>query len=149
MAEFDESKVINSLHTGRAIVGEKYWFSDHITLLKDIVVGCDNKGPMRLAIVSEAPSCPLPFKAENGVPYALLYPYEEPPKKLMSNRQLSEWLAKGNGEWKPVRSCMTNIAFTCVENCSNDPVSKDIVIRPWDSEKWIEPTIDIYERDCK
>ena len=26
---------------------------------------------------------------------------------------------------------------------------EDVVIRPWGSDEWVKPTVDIYERDCK
>lgn len=39
MAEFDESKVINALHTDKAVIGKKYWFADDLISLKEIVEG--------------------------------------------------------------------------------------------------------------
>ena len=31
----------------------------------------------------------------------------------------------------------------------NNEVASGIKIRTWDSDEWVEPTVDIYERDCK
>ena len=34
MAQFDESKVINTLHPEKAEIGKKYWYADNIASLK-------------------------------------------------------------------------------------------------------------------
>jgi len=73
---------------------------------------------------------------------------EEKPKR-MTNRQLAEWLARGFGSWKTKR-CPTvymDISYPIFEE--DTPVSDSFHIRPWGSDEWIEPTVDIYERDCK
>lgn len=75
-------------------------------------------------------------------------PQEEKPVR-MTNRQLAEWLSRGFGSWKMRRSptvCMDMSYPTFEENIS---VPNDILIRPWGSDDWVEPTVDIYERDCK
>lgn len=75
-------------------------------------------------------------------------PEEEKPVR-MTNRQFSEWCGKGNGQFK--RKGGGFIFFYCsyTENEENNPVSEEILIRPWGSDEWIEPTVEIYERDCK
>lgn len=75
-------------------------------------------------------------------------PEEEKPVR-MTNRQFAEWLAKGKGQFK--REGGGFIFFYCsyTENDENGHVSKEILIRPWGSDDWVEPTVDIYERDCK
>lgn len=72
---------------------------------------------------------------------------EEP--KLMTNRHLAEWLAKGNGERKLREDEPVSNALIYYEDDENLPVGEDVVIRPWDSDEWVKPTVDIYERDCK
>lgn len=74
---------------------------------------------------------------------------EEPPKQRMTNRQFVEWCSKGNGQWKwrDISQCHTDYSYS--ETADNEEVNEDIHIRLWDSDIWIEPTIDIYERDCK
>lgn len=74
---------------------------------------------------------------------------EEDEPKLMTNRQLAEWLAKGNGERKLREDEPVSNALIYYEDDENLPVGEDVVIRPWDSDEWVKPTVDIYERDCK
>ena len=75
-------------------------------------------------------------------------PEEEKPVR-MTNRQLAEWLARGFGSWKTKRSPTVYMDISCPTFEENIPVPNDIIIRPWVSDDWIEPTVDIYERDCK
>lgn len=77
-------------------------------------------------------------------------PEEEKPKR-MTNRQLAEWLAKGNGEHSYGEG-KNDPAFTYWSYDAEEmnlPVEEEVVIRPWGSDEWIEPTVDIYNRDCK
>ena len=66
----------------------------------------------------------------------------------MTYRQLSKWLSSNKGQWKRrnFKDCHTHASYT--EDNDNLEVSKDIIIRPWNSNEWIEPTLDIYRRDC-
>ena len=75
-------------------------------------------------------------------------PEEEKPVR-MTNRQLAEWLSRGFGSWKTKRSptVYMDISYPIFEE--NTPVSDSFHIRPWGSDDWVEPTVDIYERDCK
>lgn len=72
-------------------------------------------------------------------------PKEEPVR--MTNRQLAEWVGKGNGEWLAVMGVHSD--FSYVKGKEDLEVSSDFLIRPWGSDDWVEPTVDIYERDCK
>lgn len=150
MAQFDESKVINCLHPEKAEVGKKYWYSDSLAELKRSVV----RDSIRIGEVvkfSEYADYPFSVKDEEGYheDWEFLYPYEEPLKQRMTNRQFCEWLAKGNGQWKwnNTTQCYTEYPYPAENDCNE--VSERILIRPWDSEEWVEPTVDIYERDCK
>ena len=143
MAVFDESKVINALHPEKAEVGKKYWYSDSIVLLKKHVENNNS------SFVGEFDSVKSSYYfMTNGISWNFLYPYEEPPKQRMTNRQLAEWLAKGNGEYRHVDDSYTYSYYVYDNRYANNEVY-DRVIRPWDSEEWVEPTVDIYERDCK
>ena len=75
-------------------------------------------------------------------------PEEEEPKR-MTKRQLFEWCGKGNGAIKLKDSGQIIFTYSYHEDDENDPASEVILIRPWDSDEWVEPTVDIYERDCK
>ena len=74
-------------------------------------------------------------------------PEEEKPKR-MTKRQLAEWLARGFGESKTGFANNICTVYTYPQWHEDEPV-KDRTIRPWGSAEWIEPTVDIYERDCK
>lgn len=75
---------------------------------------------------------------------------EEKPVR-MTNRQLAEWCAMGKGLWKhdPSNSGTVYHYYWFLEPDMNKEVSNAIVIMPKGSDDWIEPTVDIYERDCK
>lgn len=145
MVQFDESKVINTLHPEKAEVGKKYWYADSMARLK-CNVEHDN-----MSMVGELRDIDIEaglFEIGFGYWY-LLYPYEEPPKKRMTNRQLAEWLAKGNGQYTTESYNRVYAAYDYSKVKENNKVDESIIIRPWDSEEWVEPTVDIYERDCK
>lgn len=147
MAKFDESKVINALHRDKAKIGKNYYVSDFISNLKKYVESDNSCYVCKLRVINcSSDHC---FEVNDGIRWELLYPCEEPPKKLMTNYQLMEWLAKGNGQ-------LSNIEWEYVcayhdydKMFDEDEVSDSFRIHPWNSDKWVEPTLDIYERDCK
>lgn len=125
---------------------KKYWYNDHLSLLKENVEieGCPH------VLTSIGDDSVYPFKMQNGYSFDFLYPYEEPPKKRMTNRQLMEWIGKRNGMFKYEKiGTLCYTAKSCREEELNDEIDESIVICSCDSEEWIEPTVDIYERDCK
>lgn len=75
-------------------------------------------------------------------------PQEEKPVR-MTNRQLAEWVGKGNGEWSAVMLAGTHSDFGYIKGKEDTPVELDLLIRPWGSDDWVEPIVDIYNRDCK
>lgn len=146
MVKFDESKVINALHPEKAEVGKKYYFNDFIYDLKNDIEKDDVTGVGVLGCVYNESR---PFEKRDGIRCEFLYPYEEPPKQRMTNRQLAEWCAKGNGECRYDDGINSYPYFTFEITNSNNVVGDGILIRSWDSDEWVEPTVDIYERDCK
>ena len=65
---------------------------------------------------------------------------------LMTHRQLAEWLARGYGQTK----WNDDYIYTDLYYKNDwDDIQTKALIRPWGSDKWIKPTVDIYERDCK
>lgn len=148
MAKFDESKIINALNKDKAEIGKRYWYADFIGILKEKVEK-DNLVCVRelIAIDDDNHCC---FDLANSM-FELLYPYEEPSNQRMTKRQLSEWCAKGNGEYSYKDNGAINYTKYkyCIGKEENDEVDEDIVIRSWDSDEWIEPLYSIYERDCK
>ena len=152
MAEFKEELVINALHPEKAEVGKKYWFADELSSLKSQVE--ENNTGYTLTEILENDITPFKKSIEEcGAIWTLwkfLYPYEEPPNKRMTNRQLAEWLAKGNGVFKYKNATAYCYSFiTPLENNLNEEVEENVVICYWGSEEWQVPTVDIYERDCK
>ena len=145
MAQFDESKVINTLHPEKAEVGKEYWYADNIADLKGVVEQDFRKRLGRLEDICTESGL---FEIGPGRWY-LLHPYEEPPKKRMTFRQLAEWLAKGNGQYTTDDFGRVYVEYDYSKGKENNEVDRRIIIRPWDSEEWVEPTVDIYERDCK
>ena len=67
--------------------------------------------------------------------------------ELMTYRQLSEWLARGNGQMR-MHDSVIAYSYFCYQTDSEESQVKAL-IRPWGSDEWIIPTVDIYERDCK
>lgn len=150
MAEFKEELVINALHADKAIIGKKYWYSDNLSLLKTYVEENNMRFNGKLTRIEGNDICPFHLDRNSECfSWQYLYPYKEPPKQRMTNRMLSEWLIKGNGERKRNYSDSVRPLHSYDIYKGNDFVDENIRIRPWDSEEWIEPTVDIYERDCK
>lgn len=157
MAVFYEHKVINGLHTDKAEIGKKYWYSDNFRTLKQYVeqssADC-NCGEL-IGINESVSDFNFMCKDTRSYPssWALIYPYEEPPKQRMTHRQLAEWCAKGNGE----RGERTATGFTTVVSATYcyigdsayEEINKDMMIRSWGSDEWIEPTYERYLMDCK
>lgn len=147
MAKFEEEKVINALHPEKAEVGKKYYFSDRLLKLKKNVEENYTDCVDILEEVKDLKGTP-PFNI-SSCRWELLYPYEEPPKQRMTNRQFVEWCSKGNGQWKWRDTSQCHVDYSYSETTDNKEVDENIHIRLWGSEEWIEPTVDIYERDCK
>lgn len=149
MAVFEESRVINALHKDKAEVGKKYWVSDTIGLLQEHIENEDLHYVQELADIDICSSFRC-FRDADAISWELLHPYEEPPNQRMTNLQFMEWLAKHNGIYKYKNGNGYCYTYKTYEECElNDEVDKYIVIRTWDSDEWVEPTVDIYERDCK
>lgn len=147
MAKFDSSKVISYLCLDKAEVGNRYYFCDNLYALKLVV---ENDNVYCIGKLNNVVDGECPFQKGNDRFWCFIYPYEEPQKKRMTNRQLTEWMSKGNGECKYLSSESMGISnrYTYLGE-SNDECLLDIRIRPWDSDEWVEPTYDVYLKDCK
>ena len=147
MAVFDESKVINTLHRDKAEVGKRYYCADYIDILKQGVEHNNSLPIGELIQVTDDINCCFLI---NDFKFALLYPYEgEQQKKRMTNRQLAEWLARGNGQLSVTHWTNAHISYDYDKEHANEEVPSSHRIRPWDSDTWIKPTVDIYMKDCK
>lgn len=69
--------------------------------------------------------------------------------KRMTYRMLGEWLAKKNGQY---RSCETGSyadSLIYLRELDNEVLSEGYKVRRWGSDEWLEPTVEVYEKDCK
>ena len=67
----------------------------------------------------------------------------------MTFRMYAEWLAKGNGQGKTFTVASTQFAYDSIEIKDEKEIPEEYKIRRWGSDEWIEPTVDVYEADCK
>lgn len=71
------------------------------------------------------------------------------PKKPMTFRQLAELLAKGYGQttyfYSDGTARLVGSSFEYEKDNEEDSVSVMRKIRPWGSDEWLDPTVDIYE----
>lgn len=66
----------------------------------------------------------------------------------MTNIQFMEWLSKGNGVYKNLGGYVHSSYVEQVE-LLDEEVDETYLILPFGQTEWIEPTVDVYERDCK
>lgn len=65
-------------------------------------------------------------------------------KRRMTNRELAEYLAKGNGEMKNLAIAIaTSTAYCYKNNTENKNVDDDVFIRDFGSDEWREPLIEV------
>lgn len=112
--KFDESNVINALHTDRAVIGSKGYFSDDIVDLKTMAEEEDTNYLRGLDAINTE-RCTYPFFSENGQRYGLFYPVVIPKKKKLvpftwEDREMLR------GKWIRKKECahemrITNIFF--------------------------------------
>lgn len=77
----------------------------------------------------------------------------KPEGKIMTHRQLAEWIAKGNGQFLSSGNVIQSNIPNYSTECDDRAVAKDdypycVKIRRWGSDEWVEPTEDIYYEDC-
>lgn len=135
-------KIYTYENRNEAEIGKRYVFSD---VYSEIYKVPEYKVHSELKEVNDN-LCP--FKNDCGASYQFIREVIEEKPVLMTYRQLAEWLAKGNGQYK----YDTALLFSCLSyECVNehDAVRKNIRIRRWDSDEWVVPTVEIYERDCR
>lgn len=69
--------------------------------------------------------------------------------ELMTNRQLAEWVARGNGEYTHEDMDIASLALVYYKDEEDNSVSSTTLIRRWGDTDWVKPTKAIYEEDCK
>ena len=73
----------------------------------------------------------------------------KPKVARMTYRQLSEWLAKGNGQVS--HDYLIDVSCTYCYSTEDDDkeVPESYRIRRWGSGIWLEPTVSVYQEDCR
>lgn len=66
----------------------------------------------------------------------------------MTNRQLAEWLARGNGQVS-YNGSYVSCGCNYITEADDKEIAESYRIRRWGSGIWIEPTEDVYKEDCK
>lgn len=93
----------------------------------------------------------FPFvKEDSGTKYRFFY-YDpdlihngNPPGRIVTYRELSRWLAQGNGEYcyykeheGPTSSCFNELLY---QDSESNKAVQDILVRKWDTDEWNAPT---------
>ncbi len=132
-----------SREEAKAFIGKKGVFNDY---LKEIYEDPDAYEPEELVNIEEHSQ--IPYNKHNGHSYQFFRPLIEEPQ-LMTNRQLSEWIAKGYGECSDDDGTYISAHHYYDAFSEDKPVLKNILIRRWHSDEWILPTVEVYEEDCR
>ena len=70
---------------------------------------------------------------------------EIPESKLVTYRELSRWIAEGNGEVKYSNTVLTNWNYSI--NDENKVVSENFSVRKWDDTEWNKPTREYFGQE--
>ena len=125
-------------------IGKKGVFSDCLRRVGETPSNCF-EGTL-VKIKKEAAG---PFNVAEGYGFQFFRPilFEEA-EPLMTNRQLAEWLAKGNGEYSYETSSLTFNYWQYSKGDEDKPVGDYFRIRRWRDTEWSKPIKAIYEEDC-
>lgn len=131
----------------KAFIGKKGVFSDS---LRDI---CERPAEKRFGTLVDADGKDAyPFmrldEDSRRCPFEFFRPILEEDEPLMTNRQLAEWLAKGNGEFFCEGGQISSSNFVYYKEEGDNSVSASTLIRRWRDTEWSKPTRAIYEEDC-
>ena len=93
------------------------------------------------------------FTSSNPVWNFAAYDYrvkeeKEVKKSFMTNEQLAELLVKGYGVVRFGKNGYVMSGHVYTESSKNRTIqeSEHIMIRPWGSDEWVKPTVDVYEK---
>ena len=87
--------------------------------------------------------------SSTGIHWTHAYPvdWNKPKPKRMTNRQLAKWLAQGNGEVCTEGGVGAYQTEGYPLDKSNAEVHSNLLVRTWDSDEWIEPTVDLIKEE--
>lgn len=140
--KFGEVFDYRTAEEAKKYLGKKGAFSDN---LKGITERPSHSFVSTLKRVGEENSCP--FYGDGICCFQFFRPVLEGEER-MTNRQLSEWLAKGNGEYSYETNSLTFNYWQYSKGDEDKPVGDYFLIRRWRDTEWVKPTKDIYEEDC-
>lgn len=64
----------------------------------------------------------------------------EIPEVLVTHRELTRWLAEGNGEMRRGNLSMVFTSLSYASALGNDPIDEFTLVRKWDDTEWHKPT---------
>ena len=148
MAEFNKACV--NFVEDETLYGKYGYFANNVDTLKYYVINSDMKGWGCLSrFSSNCESYPF-VRREDDLHYRFFYYdpalYISIPStsRVATHRELSRWLAQGNGESIYCRSpnaprlTFTELRYDPTD--MNKPV-QDIMVRKWDDDEWIVPSV--------
>lgn len=142
--KFGEIYTYKNAEEAKQYIGKTGCFSDILKGITERPMQCV-EGTLKK--VDEEDSCPFNGEVRGG--YQFFRPIlEEEDDELMTNRQLAEWLAKGNGEFSYETSSLIFNCWQYSEGDEDEPVGDYFILRHWGDTEWSKPTKAIYEEDC-
>lgn len=141
--KFGEVYDYRNAEEAKQYIGKRGAFSDNLHHITERPMQCV-EGTLKK--VDEEDSCPFIGEVRGG--YQFFRPFLEEEER-MSNRQLAEWLAKGNGEFTHENGGIASLALVYYKGEEDNSVSVTTLIRHWGDTEWVKPTKAIYEEDCK
>ena len=143
--KFGEIYTYKNAEEAKQYIGKKGVFSDS---LREISEEPESRPIGTLAKVIGTNTYPF-VEGSHNTPLQFFRPILEEDEPLMTNRQLAEWLAKGNGECTYTDTKQVFYSWVYFKGDEDKPVEDYIRIRRWRDTEWMKPTKAIYEEDCK
>lgn len=111
----------------------------------EMVVCDESTTPKKSKVIAIlAPSCELRYRVvtnDNSFYERCAFLPDPPKPRRATNRELSRWLAQGNGESLGSQDD-ADTAWNYPMECSNMTLRKGVKVRKWSDNEWHEPTVD-------
>lgn len=126
------------------LYGSYGYFADSIDRLVHYVTTDYHRYHGRLS--SEVSNnCSFPFvNEEDGVNYRFFYHDPRWVNRVVTNRELSQWLAQGNGECARIDGtghvCNCHTEWSYSPRDEHDRLNANVVVRKWGDASWNDPT---------
>lgn len=109
---------------------------------RPMIVWDDNQFPEKRFVEAYLPGLYFPVILPTGrTVYCAEIPDKMKPKR-MTNRQLAEWLAQGNGQFTNVNATYAWTELNVLKEKEDRPCVPEWRIRKWEDTEWHEPTVD-------